>query len=673
MRSRLFITMSIVFIAGFGYALWFAVPFFGWGSGPEMGYGVATLQKVSFFGYPLPQMIGSLFSSVPVSSVEFATGTAGALLVALDVSLIFYGCYLLTGSMVAGVGASILTALSVDFVQAVGRYDSGAWTIFLACLVFVLISSFAKNGKIRTLNMLVFVLAIGAFHNGYIFVAGTASLVYVLLKKDSKIGIKAFLIPSIFIVFVAVTLLVFQILRSPLLIDWKIQLAPWAGIYSPMGNMLEMVFGGIDKSMMPFRALELVKSLSGAFIPVLALAAVGEVFNPGKLEKASLSVWILFFVAMVFCVCSTGAEMGIYLSLVAIFLCIKGAQGAVNIARKIINGIDYRVSVATAFFIAASIFYVFSINNSELDDLRGQGGRAYFDTVLKTLKRDSVLLVDTKVDQMYGFNYMKDVKKIRKDITYIYPEYLTGQDYRRFVFSQSDSKYLVPTDEQYEGMLKQIAGIMPNLSEGSVTRNIRMRIMDGLVSTLTENVLFRTHVNRPVYFTRIDSVTNSKFYQLMMFYPEGFVFELRSENKVFTVDELLKESSDIMLDDPIVNKLIAIYYENIAENFFTKENYGPAALLLEEGVKIDPECESCRFFLGLIYKKWGDYKRAELELSEVIKLLDAKKMRGRQENVDIFMYYRIFNELNMPEKAKEYQRIIEPGGGAVPVQGIKRP
>ncbi|HOX28730.1 MAG TPA: hypothetical protein PLQ76_06210, partial [bacterium] len=132
-------------------------------------------------------------------------------------------------------------------------------------------------------------------------------------------------------------------------------------------------------------------------------------------------------------------------------------------------------------------------------------------------------------------------------------------------------------------------------------------------------------------------------------------------------------SKDPLVKDPVGRRIVASFMENTAENFFTQQRYDSAGPLLENCSKIDPDSLSCRFFLALVLKKWGKYNESLKSFEASLKLLNAKSLAGNLDSNDLYMYERIYMELNKPDMADKYRKYIDTGGTPNPANGNSAP
>ena len=138
------------------------------------------------------------------------------------------------------------------------------------------------------------------------------------------------------------------------------------------------------------------------------------------------------------------------------------------------------------------------------------------------------------------------------------------------------------------------------------------------------------------------------------------------------INALLDQADKTAAYDTETRRLAAVFYENIGENFFTQQRYRPAVQMFETGAKLDPHNISCHFFLGLVYKSWGRFDDAISQYQTTLLLLDEKQRAGRQDSNDIFMYDRVYTELDKPTEAEKYRNLVMPEGNVMP-PGMTRP
>ena len=122
-----------------------------------------------------------------------------------------------------------------------------------------------------------------------------------------------------------------------------------------------------------------------------------------------------------------------------------------------------------------------------------------------------------------------------------------------------------------------------------------------------------------------------------------------------------------------VKKITSVYFMNVGENYFNADRYNPAVPVLEGCAYLDPENIPCRFFLGLVYKKWGEYDPSVANMKEALRLLLDQPARERYGPNDYLMLSRIYSELGDFDKAQKYEQMVQPDAANIPIPGTSRP
>jgi len=663
------VTAAVIFLAGSGLALWLAAPFFGWGSGPEMGFGAMTLRRVSLLGFPLVESIGRLSASIPSDAPEFSSAILFSIMFGLTMVFIYNTASRLSGLAAAGVLAAVSFASYPPAVECFLTCSADAWSLFLASAMFAAATDyFGRRSKSGFLFMIL-AAGLGMFQNGFFAIALIALIVYIASgASGAKTALSAWAAAALIVSFCSIPL-IFLIFRPPLFINWTTKLTPWLDVIS-LKELPSLLFAGVNFRIIPFHFIEMSQRLTGAYLPLFAAAAIGIVLQPRPRSAAIIILYCAAGISALFLLLTAQPSGGVYPALFFLFLSIAGAQGAALIISKIIP--LSKASFAAGFLCLILAAIPAAAYHSKIAELRPSHSRNLLLSYFKTMKRDAILILDVRDEPLYGLNYLQQFRGFRPDADIITTDYFLRKKYRAMIRKQISAS-VIPDEKQYQQMMKQVTAIMPDTGGQKLNPYILRRIATGIITMLQENMLFTNFTRRPLYFNRVDGFFSSNLYILMQFAPDGYLFHLRPQNDVaLNIDAHLELARKARSFDPESRRLIAVYYENIGENFFTQQRYEPATRMLEAASKLDPNNISCHFFLGLVYKYWGRYDGAVEQYQAALRLLDRKKLRGIQDSMDIFMYERIYTELGMPEKAEKYNKLVSPEGNMLP-PGMKRP
>jgi len=191
---------------------------------------------------------------------------------------------------------------------------------------------------------------------------------------------------------------------------------------------------------------------------------------------------------------------------------------------------------------------------------------------------------------------------------------------------------------------------------------------------LYENMTVRNSVSRYVYYNRIDNLMNASIYPFLSFIPSEYLFRLQIyESKPYLYGKFDDMAERRIVADPMIKKITSVYFMNVGEHYFNVDRYNPAVPVLDACAYFDPENIPCRFFLGLIYKKWGEYDPSLANMKEALKLLLDQPARQEYGPTDYLMLSRIYSELGQFDKAQKYEEMVQPDAANIPVPGTSRP
>lgn len=666
MKREGYPALTLLYLAGFAAALWIAAPFFGWGGGPEMGLGLMSLGKVSLFGYPLAETVGRLAAFLPTDAPEFSSAVAGAVLLGLTLVFICMAVEKLSGSAAASVLASGSFLAFPGTLQCFQNVSPDGWTLFLTSAIAAASINHFKQPSRRSFALMSLLIGAGILHHGFLLLAGLGTLALAVVKMGKRER-PAAVFSGFFFTTVGLIPSVFLVLRPPIFVNWSSPLAPWLGEFEPVGSIPNLLLGGLSFGTVLSGGYQLAQVLSGAYLPLLAAAAVGFIFQADRKKSETVFVWGLLGLAMLFELLGARSATSFHLTLFILFLSMAGAHGLSVIFAYMFPGREPDASAAAKLvFLALAAVPVF-LGIPQARHIRADGTRDFLFTMLKSMRRDALLVADAKGDPLYGLGYLQQYRGMRRDVAIIFPEYFPRRAYRKYLRSSFRSDVLILNEDQYKKILQQVVGMIPQSLGGNPGAHFKERLVEGVLSLLDDYIILRNFAGRPIYFNRIDRLFTSRFYSIYQFMPSGLVFFLRSEPQPVFVDEVLAAAVHKPFRDQASRRLVADYFENIGENFFKQERWKTAADFFEAGAKLDPDNIPCNFFLGLIYKQFGRYDDAVTKFKAVLRLLKKKELSGVRDNMDILMYERIYTELNMPQKAEKYRLLVEPEGMPPPL------
>jgi hypothetical protein len=136
-----------------------------WGDSGEFSY-VATFLGIPHpTGYPLYIQLLRLFSYFPFGSPYFLHNLFSALFATLAMGILFKLCLQITGNATTAWVATFFFALSPTFLNRAGLAEVYPLQVFIGLLVAALGVAFLREGDIRKLWMIAFLLGLGMSHH----------------------------------------------------------------------------------------------------------------------------------------------------------------------------------------------------------------------------------------------------------------------------------------------------------------------------------------------------------------------------------------------------------------------------------------------------------------------------------------------------------------------------
>jgi len=219
----------------------------------------------------------------------------------------------------------------------------------------------------------------------------------------------------------------------------------------------------------------------------------------------------------------------------------------------------------------------------------------------------------------------------------------------------------IQTEKEYDLLKKQVASMAPAALTGRSAQIMQQKLQDG-ISTLSEQYLIlNSFVRWPVYLNRIERVLSSQMYGLMQFQPSNYLYFLRSDEQLLSFKDIAAGILPAETSDKMTNRHSAIFFENMGENYFQQKMNPQAYMLFDKALQYDPDNIPSNFFLGILSKKMGDYDKSFEFFDKTLRLLDEKKLNGKQDLNDLFTYERVYIETNNTKEASKYQQLLEPG------------
>lgn len=682
------LTAVLLFIAGTAFSLQTTAPFFGWGAGPEYGYASMFLKRASFFGYPLTEIAGKISSFIPTNSVEFSTSLLFAVLFGLTLVFIYSAILSISKSATAGVaGALIFSSLPLA-TYYFRSCTPESWSIFLAAALFASAAYHFGKPSNKSLLLVAFITGAGAYHNELVFLLGISAVFASLFMKSIRIR-PAVAFASLLIIIAFSIQSAFLFLRPPSFIDWTKAVPSWMGVTVPMKDFMDIFLSGVIPIEIPYKLYGIAQCISGPFLPITAIAVIGVLFYRKNAYIPVKALWYAIIPALIVVLVFNHATDNVNTAILMMLVFSTGSIGAALIVGQSFNG-------KTSSFIAGGIACLILslppvlMNYETISKSQTKNNPTVLFSYLKNMRRDALFVIDSEYDPLYGIYYIQDCRGIRRDVTAIDIKNLFEKKYREYT-RDKHRHVLIPTEKKYNELLEQLTGLMPT-SKKEINEYLKSRIKEGLSGTFGEYIVFNNYSRSIIYFNRIDLLINSKIYPLMQFMPEDFLFRLYPAGieKLFKLrnDEADKKNriNYVYLDirnlenqalktreyDKETKNLIAIYYENIGENFYLQERYTLSSDMMEACSILDPLNIQCRFFLAQLYKYRGLYEKSEHQYITAANLIKKKQLSGKHESSDVFMLERIYSELNQTDKAQKYRKLVKPEGEILP-PGYSRP
>ncbi|HOC93857.1 MAG TPA: hypothetical protein PKH33_16025 [bacterium] len=662
MKSSRF-AVALAFIAGYAMALTRAASFFGWGNGPEFGLGSAVLGKISFFGYPLPQVLGRAAGTLPMDTFAFASAVAASIVFAMSAVLIFAAVNKAAGEGFAGIAGGAVAAAafcaSPEIAAQFRTMSAGGWSVFIAAVSLAACMWAAREPGPRPLALLVFAAAAGSFHHGILPLLALGAALPTALRGRFGPAKPAYIAAAVFMALAALSPMIFAAFRPPIYVNWDAPLAPWLGYDAPIANPAPLIFRGVEASNFLYGGSSLLRLAFSSFPPIVALGAIGTALRRDRADASIPGLWAAAGIAAIAALASPENVREAHLALVATALVAAGSAGLAELVKLAAPRSSALKTAAVCAACAAVAAFPFAVNSNRLADMRHDGSAPFAETILKTARRDAVLIIDHKPDPLFSLEYFQGARNLRPDIVVVRPPFIINEPYRKSIRLLAAGQEIIPSEVHYKALLEQLAGIAPSTQKPS--RVVRERLLDGLVSIMHETLLFMNYPARPVYYNKIEKLVTSRLYKLMQFHPEGFLFKLSSEPQLISMEELAALGKHPAAAGNAGSAIVSDFISETAQNFWSQKRIAPALELFRTCTSLHPRNIECGFFTGLILKQQGDYAESEKHFYQTLKLLDEKSMTGPTETIDMFMYERIYTELGMLDEAEKYRRLSQPG------------
>lgn len=668
MTKRIDIIPAAVYLAAFGLCLNRIGSGFGWGGSPELAAGAALQKKVTLLGFPLLELLGRLSYALPFVESEIRLNVLSALFFGLFIVFIFYSIKELAHTTA---GAAIAVA-AVFFIPGLTGYFNtltpAAWSLLLFSLLLFVASKALTADRPAHAYLFILFAGISILNSGLTAIFILLSATAIVLKKSGELLKKEFILAAAFFAVLSSIPMAYLATMDALYINFDTRLPPWLGELAPASNIASRVFNPGDAGEILFNFKTFAGVVAGPYITFFVAWLVGVIFFNRRFVGKWMIAWGLPLAAAFMLLFGSTDMREFYSQTLMLALCVSGVCGvAVIFHSTAMDPVMKKVSITVlclALFAPATYY-----NYSDLSFGPDDRSKMFIEKTLLTMRRDSLLFVDPAPDHLYGVHYMRLVHNKRRDIDVLYPNHLINTSYRKYVRAAHGAGVAIPSEDDYEKILKQLSAIVPATTGGS-SKHIRRRVIEGTVGMLFETTSVQNSNRRPVYFNRIDRLISSRIYPFLMFFPSDYLFRLNIYGtEAFEFSRFVELARSPLAADPVVREMTAIYFQNIGEHFFKEERYEPAVSVLEAAAGLDEENISSRFFLGIIYKQWGQYDKSELNFRQALELLLEKRSMGREHSNDIFMMSRIYNELGMREKAEKYENMVQPDqapGSGVP-------
>jgi len=664
---------ALVYIVGFALVLASVSPFTGWNSTAETASGIPGLGRVWFFGSHIPVISGRLFAvTFPFDTPEFASNLFPVFLAGAAFTLIFLAVFKMTESAALAFAACLGLVFYPGFLKSFAAVDGFSFSIFLAACLFAALAGYSSTGNHRNISVAAFITGMLAFQSGLLFVAGSSSILFFIIRGTGRFR-KSAASAAAFLLLSGAAGIFYNFLRPPLYLNFSSTLPPWLGTFEPLDNLGARIFkiGGLSEIGQNF--FSIASQLTGSHIVFFVAWVAGAILVQGKLTSKYYFVLFAPLAASVFLLFAPPAQRAAYSIILALFLCTAGACGCAALMR---NFKSHGFRQATSFF---ALFALISppafLNFKEFRNLRPDSSLDYSISLLRNIRRDSLLLLDPRPHEFRSLDYFRIVKRARIDISTVYPSRLIGRPYRDYLREFNSLYISTPDEDEYIKLYNKIASLVP-ASGGAAGPAIRQRIVEGMTEIINESLILRNGTRNTIYYNRTDSLVDSRIYSFMYLVPQEYIFRIDLYNQEpssyrdfeDTFSRIFNQSKS---GDPVLRETGSVYFMNLGEHFFMQDKYKSAVPLLEACAELNPESIKCPFFLGIVYRRWGQYDPATFNFNQALGLLLKKKRREGYDSNDYLMLSRIYEELGNPEKARKYENKVQPGG--IPIPGAVRP
>ncbi len=667
MTKKLNILPALLFLGTFLLGLIKMSGGVGWGVSPELAAGIAVQKKVTLLGHPVLEMLGRFSYAIPFTEKNACVNLLSVLLFSLFIVFIFYAVKELSHST----AGSFAAVAAIYFIPGLPEYfvslSPGAWTLFLYALILFLGAKALIESSAASIYCFLLAAGIMLLNSGFTAFFILFLLTLIIINNTRKFKEKGFVFSAVAFAALSTIPLTYLVTMDALYVNFESRLPPWLGVLAPASNIASRIMNPGDASEMLHNFIALAHVVSGPYFLFLIGWLAAIVFFNKQFKGKWALMWGLPLPALLFLLFCNIDARSFYLAVFNISLCISGTccvAVAVQSTAMSIGAKKTAIAAVGIIFLAPVVF--FNSHNVKLS--ASDYSEEFLRELALGMRRDALILIDPGPDHLYGISFMQIANKQRRDISVVYPYYLIKSSYRKYVRASQGAGVVIPSEDDYEKILKQLSAIIPATGGGS-SKLLKRRVIEGTVGMIYETMSVQNSIRRSVYFNRIDSLFSSRLYPFMQFAPSSYTFRLNIYGKdPIEFADLLELAKSKLADDPVVRKITAVYFQNIGEHFYTDERYEPAVSVLEAAAGLDPDNISSRFFLGIIYKQWGQYDRAEFNLQQALALLFKKKRDGREQSNDIYMIARIYNELGMREESEKYENMVQPGQapGSIP-------
>lgn len=532
-------------------------------------------------GYPLFNLLGKLFSFLPIGNIAYRMNLSSAVFSLGAAFFIYLTVYKLSKYWLAALFAAGFFAVSpIVWEYSLKAEVFALNNLFAALIVYLLMKlrddhSQAKQSQTFYLTMFVCGLAL-TNHHTILLLAPAVLLGFYYYCRECLVEMRSILIGlACFIIGLSIYLYAPLRAHAEPYFNWD-DARNFAGFFKLVsrGDYGSFTLMGIDGASYSFieKSSYYLLAIFKQFNPLgVVLAILGLYFLIRQKEKKLISLFLLAYLLTSFFfifIAKLPTTNLVFLGVFERFYMLSIVILAVLIGLGIYF-LKQRKIPSYLFAVIISISLVVS-TNINLPEVTQRGNHLFYHygrDMLSSLEKDAILVVIGDINT-FSLNYLQLVQKFRTDVTVITTEKLNFSWY----FPQMRKHHpnlILPYDKYASNEQKVIKMIEANIN------------------------------NRPIYFSKYVFSAASHFYENYRLLPMGIVSKLLTKNSLVNNDNYIKENE----------KLWSQYHLSELKRNYAKTSYE---------YEVVQQFASFYFALGLEYTQMGLFDLAIREYNKAI-------------------------------------------------------